>query len=118
ENGLAYVFDRLSAFEEWLNEDRVADPSRPRKSGSESDPAATDKPPALSKNKREQLEKEVSQLEQKIASTEAALAELELCFQNPATGTDWESTHKRYADLKLVLERLYEDLSSRWEMMG
>src|SRR5206468_10589227 len=74
--------------------------------------------PSLSKNKREQIEKEVVQLEQKIASVEGALAELELSFQNPATGTDWESTHKRYADLKVILERLYEDLARHWELMG
>ena len=59
---------------------------------------------SLSKNRRDQLEKEVAHLEQKIASAEGELAELELSFQNPATGTDWESTHKRYADLKVILE--------------
>jgi len=49
---------------------------------------------------------------------EGEIAELELSFQNPATGTDWETTHKRYADLKLKLDQLYEDLASRWELMG
>jgi hypothetical protein len=60
----------------------------------------------------------VSTLENKIARVEAEIAELELSFQNPATGTDWESTHKRYADLKLSLEGLYDQLASRWELMG
>ena len=67
---------------------------------------------------QEQLEKEVAGLENKIAKVEAEIAELELSFQNPATGTDWETTHKQYADLKVVLEHLYEDLARRWELMG
>ncbi len=62
---------------------------------------------------RDQLRKEVAQLEKKIASVEGELAELELSFQNPATGTDWESTHKRYADQKIILERLYGDLDNQ-----
>jgi chromosome segregation ATPase len=81
-------------------------------------PLISPAPPALSKNRREQLEREADNLEKKIASVEAEIAELELSFQNPATGTDWETTHKRYADLKLTLEGLYQDLASRWELMG
>jgi hypothetical protein len=41
-----------------------------------------------------------------------------LQFQNPATGTDWETTHRRYADLKVQTENLYEELAERWELMG
>src|SRR5262249_11552452 len=74
--------------------------------------------PALSKNKREQLEKEAAQLEKDIAAVEAEISELELCFQNPGTDTDWETAHKRYAELKLTLESLYQDLGTRWELMG
>jgi wobble nucleotide-excising tRNase len=73
---------------------------------------------ALSKNKREQLEKEIAELEKKIAELEGEIAELELCFQNPAMGADWETMHRRYADLKLALEALYQDLATRWETMG
>ena len=72
----------------------------------------------LSKNKRDQLQKEVAQLEQKIADLEGELAEMELAFQNPGTGTDWETTHQKYARLKTTLEGLYEDLANRWELMG
>jgi ATP-binding cassette subfamily F protein 3 len=122
EDGRAHVFDRLSAFEEWLLEPEtkaeeidalqgritVSDGPRDKASASSN----------LSKNKRDQLERETAQLEKKIASLESEIAELELCFQNPATGTDWERSHKRYADLKVTLERLYQDLASRWEMMG
>lgn len=120
EGGNAHVFDRMSAFEEWLAEG--AAPSVQRESAPQqgllSREGAAPMAPALSKNKRDQLEKEAVNLEKKIASVEAEIAELELSFQNPATGTDWETTHKRYADLKLSLEKLYTDLASRWELMG
>ena len=72
----------------------------------------------LSKNKREQIQKEVTQLEEKIAVLEGELAELELSFQNPVTDTDWQTTHQKYAQLKTTLEGLYEDLANRWELMG
>ena len=116
EEGRAHVFDRLSAFEEWLDQPKgegVPSALGPTLSKGETEPL-----PALSKNKREQVEREVAELEKQIGSIEAELAELELSFQNPATGTDWETTHKRYAELKVVLNNLYEDLASRWELMG
>jgi ATP-binding cassette subfamily F protein 3 len=121
ERGKAHVFDRLSAFEEWLDEENVQAgapaPSRDVPAATPPRAAGTSQS-SLSKNKREQIEKEVSDLERKIAGVEAEIAELELSFQNPATGTDWESTHKRYAELKLSLEGLYDQLASRWELMG
>ncbi|HLH31648.1 MAG TPA: ATP-binding cassette domain-containing protein, partial [Terriglobia bacterium] len=114
EGGKAHVFDRLSAFEEWLNSDDVETSPHPALRAT----LSRGERGGLSKNKKEQIEKEVANLEKKIASVEAEIAELELSFQNPATGTDWEQTHKRYADLKLALETLYDDLASRWELMG
>ena len=116
EAGRAHVFDRLSAFEEWLEEDRTAGAVDDRP-GAHGAPLREEKSSALSKNKREQLQREVAELEEKIGSIEAELAELELSFQNPATGTDWESTHRRYAELKVTLENLYQDLATRWELM-
>jgi ATP-binding cassette subfamily F protein 3 len=114
EDGRAHVFDRLSAFEEWLDGDEeVAEGAPPAAPIG----VASGEKTGLSKNKRDQIEREVAGLERKIASVEAEIAELELSFQNPATGTDWETTHKRYADLKLALDGLYEDLASRWELM-
>ena len=119
ENGAAHVFDRLSAFEEWLEQDAGQPKSGPPESRPGLLPSETEaRRGTLSKNKREQLEKEVAQLEKKIASVETEIADLELGFQNPATGTDWETTHKRYAELKLILEHLYQDLAKRWELMG
>ncbi len=114
EDGKPHVFDRLSAFEEWL-ENGEQQASHPH-------PALRDGLPqgerrGLSKNKREQLEKAVAQVENKIAAVEDEIAQLELSFQNPTTGTDWESTHRRYADLKVILEQLYEDLARHWELM-
>jgi len=114
EDGKPHVFDRLSAFEEWL-ENGEQQASHPH-------PALRDGLPqgerrGLSKNKREQLEKAVAQVENKIAAVEDEIAQLELSFQNPTTGTDWESTHRRYADLKVILQQLYEDLARHWELM-
>jgi ATP-binding cassette subfamily F protein 3 len=114
EAGRAHVFDRLTAFEEWLERAEEVD-DRP---DAHQAPQREEKPATLSKNRREQLQREVAELEEKIGSIEAELAELELSFQNPATGTDWESTHRRYAELKVTLENLYQDLASRWELMG
>src|SRR6185369_14555673 len=117
ENGTAHVFDRLSAFEEWLEH---AGSEARSQAEMRADVARTERGAGttLSKNKRDQLEREVAQLEQKIHSVEAEIAQLELSFQNPATGTDWETTHKQYADLKLALERLYQELARRWELMA
>lgn len=120
ENGRAHVFDRLSAFEEWLENATESTAALDDRPGGQRPGAGSkeEKPPSLSKNKLDQLQKEVAQLEQKIAAIEAELAQLELSFQNPATGTDWESTHRRYAELKVTLDNLYEDLAGRWELMG
>lgn len=118
EKGQAYVFDRLSAFEEWLEKGQEAGGAHPavRQEMGPASPSAERL--GMSKNKREQLQKEIAQLEKKIVVLEAELAELEMSFQSPATGTDWESTHQRYAQLKTTLEGLYEDLAGRWELMG
>jgi len=119
ERGRSYVFDRLNAFEEWL--------AAAGGSSREPAPCATPMPrqrdrinsgSTLSKNKREQLQKQVADLEKEIASVERDIADLELCFQNPATGTDWETAHRRYAELKVRLENLYSEIATRWELMG
>jgi ATP-binding cassette, subfamily F, member 3 len=114
ESGLAHSFDRLSAFEEWLAQGR-RESEAPRAERSDD---AVKAGAGLSKNKREQLQREIADLERSIADAESELAELELSFQNPALGTDWERTHKRYADLKVVLDELYVQLGQRWELLG
>jgi ATP-binding cassette subfamily F protein 3 len=115
ENGHAHTFDRLSVFEQWLNQ---PDPARPPQASV--DIVARDAPrrPALSKNRRDQLEKEAAELESQIASVEASISELEQCFQNPPGGTDWQSMHRRYAELKSALDQLYAELAGRWEIIG
>jgi ATP-binding cassette subfamily F protein 3 len=120
EDGKAHVFDRLSAFEEWLAGSESGDPHPApiKETAADSSVGERRETSKLSKNKREQLEREVAAVEKKIAATEGEIAELELSFQNPATGTDWESTHRRYADLKVLLETLYEELARHWELMG
>src|SRR5438445_129918 len=117
EDGKAHVFDRLTAFEEWLESSgqQSRDPHSPPLRGGGISQRERQK---LSKNKLEQLEKAIADVERKIADVEGEIAQLELSFQNPTTGTDWESTHRRYADLKVMLEQLYQDLARHWELMG
>ena len=116
EGGRAFVFDRLSAFEEWLQQ---GSPPIVDATGSGSGRIQVSKTTqGLSKNKREQLQREIEVLEQKIASMEAEMAELERSFQDPVAGTDWESVHHRYDALKVTLNGLYEELASRWELMA
>ena len=126
EDGRAHVFDRLSAFEEWLQSAGAVREAQARQGaalisdrpGAHTAPLQSEpKPNQLSKNKKEQLEREAAEMEKKIAWVEGEIAELELSFQNPATGTDWASTHRRYADLKVTLENLYEDLERHWDKM-
>ena len=126
EEGKAHVFDRLSAFEEWLEkgQQQTSDPHpgsqlrlRPDGLALRGAGLSQRERGGLSKNRREQLEKAVAEVEKKIAAVEDEIAQLELSFQNPATGTDWESTHRRYADLKVMLEQLYGDLARHWELM-
>ena len=120
ENGKAHVFDRLSAFEQWLanSDSATGQPGARNQQPPPASPVSPKNEPKLSKNKREQLEKGVAEVEKRIAAVESEIAELELSFQNPAAGTDWESKHRRYADLKLELEKLYDDLARHWELMG
>ena len=116
EDGKAHVFDQLTSFEKWLEASgqQSRDPHRPPLRG---DGLSQGERQKLSKNRRAQLEKAVADVERKIADVEGEIAQLELSFQNPTTGTDWESTHRRHADLKVMLEQLYGDLARHWELM-
>jgi ATP-binding cassette subfamily F protein 3 len=116
ENGRAFVFDRLSAFESWLEEGSAATTTS-TKAPTEPERAPVERP-GLSKNKRDQLHKEVAELESKISAVENEVASLELYFQAPTPGTDWESTHRRYSELKATLDVLYNELATRWEIIG
>jgi ATP-binding cassette subfamily F protein 3 len=113
ENGKAYTFDRFTAFEEWLNRVQAqpeASQPAPRAPLSQGE--------RMSKNKRDKLERKAKDIEERIANTEKEMAGLEQAFQNPGAGIDWEAAHRKYDELKRDLELLYQDLASRWELMG
>jgi ATP-binding cassette subfamily F protein 3 len=114
EGSRAHVFDRISAFHEWLGAPPEADRPGPEPVG----PEELKRPAGMSKNRRDRLQKEIEELEGKISAAEIELGELEVRFQSPDSGLDWESSNRRYTELKEHLETLYEDLASRWELMG
>jgi ATP-binding cassette, subfamily F, member 3 len=111
EDGKPHLFDRLSAFEEWL-----ANP--PASAAADAIAAVKSKQAAgMSKNKRDRLQKEASDLETRIAVIEGELRSIESSFQNPDPSVNWESVHRRYDDLKKDLESLYVELSMRWDAL-
>jgi ATP-binding cassette subfamily F protein 3 len=115
EGQQAFLFDRLSAFEEWMKQGPVT-AAQPAVSPVSPDPS---KPlPAMSKNKRDRIEKEIAGLEKRIESAEQELGQLEAGFQNPEPAADWEAAHRRYAELQEHLKTLYDELVRHWEMMN
>ncbi len=69
ENGRPYVFDRLSAFEEWLANPPAETSVRPQNATPSKPKSAT----GLSKNRRERLQKEAQEIEEQIALVEAEI---------------------------------------------
>jgi ATP-binding cassette subfamily F protein 3 len=114
EDGSPHVFDRLTAFEDWL-----ANPSKEVAPLSQSPQMNRPKTaPGMSKNRRDKLEREAAELEAEIANTEENLKALEESFQQPNEETNWEEVHRRYDDLKKNLDTLYLELNNRWEALG
>ena len=115
EDGSAYVFDRLSAFEEWLDRDLV-----PKAVATKAKPAQpVETPgPAMSKNRREKLAAEVGQTEARIQQLEADLGAIESEFSNPGPETNWEEAHRRHAEIKKTLDDLYNQLAELSELLG
>ena len=114
ENGKAHVFDRLSAFEEWL----VNPPAPPATSGKSADENSRPKASSgMSKNRRDRLQKEASEIEAQIAAVETELRSIEDSFQQPTPGSNWEAVHRRYDELKQTRETLYGELNRRWEAL-
>ena len=111
ENGQPHVFDRLSAFEEWLASSPAAVPSKA--SGS-----TRAKPTAgMSKNRRDRLQKEADDLETQISALESEIRAMEEAFQNPDPSANWGLMQRRYDELKKTLDGLYIELNQRWQAL-
>jgi ATP-binding cassette, subfamily F, member 3 len=117
EGQAAYTFDRLSAFEEWLERGTVEKPVSPKdKALAPAPPSGLS--PAMSKNRREKLAGEITDNEEKIRTLEGELAALEAEFSNPDPGTDWADRHRRHAEIQKALEGLYSRLAELSELLG
>jgi ATP-binding cassette subfamily F protein 3 len=112
EDGRPHIFDRLSAFEEWLN--NPTPEITPNELPTETRPRASS---GMSKNKKERLQKEAADIEAQIAGLENELKTIEESFQTPDPNADWQSVHRRYDELKQTLESLYSELNLRWEAL-
>jgi ATP-binding cassette subfamily F protein 3 len=115
EDGKAHLFDRLSAFEEWLDRDVE---SKPVVEKAKLAPPAAAAPTGMSKNRREKLTSEIAETEAQIAQLETELQALELTFSSPAPGMNWEESHRRHAEIQTTLETLYLQLSQLSELLG
>jgi len=119
ENQAAYLFDRLTAFEEWLERDseKPSDggSSVPAEATSASQPASVT---AMSKNRREKLAGEISGTEEQIRALETELASIESSFSNPDPGRDWADLHRRHAEIQKSLDGLYLQLAQLSELLG
>jgi ATP-binding cassette, subfamily F, member 3 len=112
EGGKSYIFDRLSAFEEWL-----AKPSESTGGRTVAEASRTKGSAAMSKNKRDRLKKEAADIEAQIAAVEGEVKTLEQSFQNPDPAANWQAIHRRYDELKVSLDGLYLELNRRWEAL-
>lgn len=114
ESGRAYTFDRFSALHEWLSEPTsAASVARPENRSSVGRSS-----PALSKNRRDQLQREIAALEERISAVEEAIHALESAFQNPPESLNWQDSQRQYEELKRESEQLYEELGRRLEIIG
>jgi ATP-binding cassette subfamily F protein 3 len=111
EAGKAHIFDRLTAFEEWLNDKGGTSKEILAKDGA-AKPAA--RPVEMSKNEREKRQRKAAQLEARISELESNLAALEQSFANPDPAMDWEQSHRRHSEIREELDRCYGDLDGLW----
>ena len=116
EDQTAHVFDRLSAFEEWLEGGESREPSSSAEVAGASTP--TSGPAPMSKNRRERLAGEISGTEERIRLLESELASLEASFSNPDPETDWAELHRKHAEIQKSLETLYLQLTELSELLG
>lgn len=115
ENRTAYVFDRLSAFEEWLKGDTTEKPlpAPPAKAFAKENQA-----PVISKNRKEKLSSDIKDREGQIRSLEAELSEVEALFAHPTPEMNWKELHRRHAEIQSTLDRLYTELAELSELLG
>jgi len=116
ESQTAHVFDRLSAFEEWLERGVNEKPAVSK----EKTPASqgSSPTPAMSKNRREKLAGEITGTEEQIRTLEGELAAIETDFSNPDPGRDWADLHRRHAEIQKTLEGLYSQLAQLSQLLG
>ena len=114
EDQTAHLFDRLSAFEEWLERDT----EKPTKVSSAPPDPPSSSAPAMSKNRREKIVGEITDTEERIGAMEAELASIELAFSNPDPGKNWADLHRRHAEIQKSLESLYLQLAELSELLG
>ncbi len=116
ESQTAHVFDRLSAFEEWLERGVNEKPAVSK----DKTPASQGSPPtpAMSKNRREKLAGEITGTEEQIRTLEGELAAIETDFSNPDPGRDWADLHRRHAEIQKALEGLYSQLAQLSQLLG
>ena len=70
----------------------------------------------MSKNKREQLMREIYELETRIEATEKEVAAIEVLFQEATADFDWAKTNQQYAKLKSILDETYAELAEKWKI--
>jgi ATP-binding cassette subfamily F protein 3 len=115
EDGIAHLFDRLSAFEEWLDREPMPKPATERSRLASSN-TTTASP--MSKNRREKLTTEIAETESRIHQLEAELQTIESNFSNPSPTMNWEESHRRHAEVQTTLELLYTRLGQLSELLG
>ena len=116
EGQAAHTFDRLSAFEEWLDRDSVEKPAALKEKVPSTGSSAA--APSMSKNRREKLASEIMGTEERIRTLEGELAAIEAGFSNPDPGRDWAELHRRHAEIQKSLEGLYSQLAELSELLG
>ena len=117
EDQRAHTFDRLSAFEDWLLEDRTSSRGAAEPAGI-AQRASSVAVPAMSKNRRDKLQNEVKQIEENISRLETEQKSLEEGFANPDPSMNWQLAQERYAAIRKELDSLYTALVAQWEQMG
>ena len=112
DKGTAIQFDQFASFEQWLADSIDVKTKRKEKTANIANKTAR----AMSKNKREQLMREIYELETRIEATEKEVAAIEVLFQEATADFDWAKTNQQYAKLKSILDETYAELAEKWKI--